>query len=498
MYTAARVAARIARLRRFEKLQQIGNYFVAGSTAAVGAAGAYLSRLYKMPGNKRKAANGSKNQSFFKGRYQGPNFKPAPGVGGEDVQYIAAIRNTRSKYGKRRRKNLRNAWHEINKDKVLIWSRFQAFRNNGFAEALGPFNNMFVNTGSYVAMPIYAFRLTSFPTSEQSTVSGFAGPVSPLCMFQLTRTPFGNSNPVYSWSPVNAALAAAETGTSNQINTWDVYRATGDGSQGMKILHGFRHEWTNIKLTFYPQQGLPTDWTVRLVKFKDEIPGYPNSVGRKPDDSTQLVYSAPNPASGQRASAVTMMWDEYFGGKILHPHNTQPVSKTDFGKLPFVPLRTEKFYVPAREQTIEDAPTRVLHKMFFRNDRHYNTRSHADLRADNPSTVGFYEYIDENKQFGDNAEASPFVAPGEEIWLMVEATGYKTSGTAPPPLSTLYPSFDICMRNLHSYQEADQYGELTQYNRPALAGLIDEETKETEKAVNEETENAVNEETVVV
>lgn len=407
--------------------------------------------------------------------------------GVEDEQYVAAIRNCRSRYGKKRRQNLRNAWLELNKDKRTVWSRFQTFKLNGFADALGPFTAAFVNTGTYVQLPVYCFRLTSFPQARVLGPSNIDG--APMVMYALTRSTFGSSNAVYTWQRVNSAIVNNERGNGNQVNTWDVYKA--DGESKTNVLHGFRHKWTDIKMTFYPQTKLPCDWTVRLVKFKDGLTYYPPGEVIDSENNPTIIYNSVGPTAPESAD-VTMMWDSYFGGKILHPHNTQPVSTSAYGKYPFVPLRTEKVYVPAREQTTNEAPTRVLYKHFFQNDRHYDSRIQSDARFDNPSTVGSFTYIDENKIDGTKIESSPLAVPQDEVWLMVEATGYKTSTTdailGTP--TTEYPTFDICMKNCHSYQEGDLGGHVTQYPEP-LAKIVDpiqEPTKETENVVNETTE----------
>lgn len=453
----------------------LGFGFAGTTTLGTGITGAYLANM-----NKRKATNQAPSQyrKFFKGNPMGPK-----SVGGEDVQYIAAIRNTKSKYGKKRRKNLKNAWYELNRAKSMVWSRFQAFRQGGFAAGIGAIPTTYVDTGSFVGLPMFCFRLTAYPTAVQA-LSGSNQTLSPVCMYQLTRSPLGTTNAVYTWSPISGFLVNSETGDNNdsnrlnKINTWDVYRAEGknidlEANLDRTLIHSFRHEWTNYKLTFYPQTGLPTDWTVRIVKFKGDIPGYPQAEGKNPDGDRVPVYTPNAVAIGQRASAITMMWDSYFGGKILHPHNTQPVSTTEYGKLPFVPLKTEKFYVPAREQTTAEAPTRVLHSSFFRNDRQYKTLSAKDIQNFNTNTLGTFDFIDENQDFDIPDTSSPFPVPGEELWLMVEATGYKRFTTAQDP-SAAVPTFDFCFRNCHSMTDRDFYGHQQQlFFDPVPPGIVE-------------------------
>lgn len=391
----------------------------------------------------------------------------------QDVQYVAAIRNSRSKYGKKRRKNLRNAWRELEKDKTSIWSRYQIFRTNGFAEALGPMPCVMHRAADTASsyMPFYAFRLSSLPIGAQSTPGFNERALKTITGYRLVRNPAsGSSNPVYYWAKIPNALITNNGAPNNHLNTFEVTKQTGMGGKGdtylkrVPIVNGFRHEWSDVRMTFYPQTSLPTDWTVRLVKWKDDIPTYPPSAGYVNDNTytEQKVYEHTNVPSGNRASDVTNMWDSYFGAKFLHPHNTNPSSATEYGKLPFVPLRTEKFYVPAREQTTTEAPCRLLHKFFFRNDRHYNSATQRKIVNENLNTVGKYTFIDENTR-PDADNTSPFVTPGEEIWLTIEARSFKinsTSGEDNAPTAA-DPSFDIMMRSKHSYKNSDVYEPIT-------------------------------------
>lgn len=467
----------------------------AGTYTGYAALGGYVGSLvYRAEMNrKRQAGFPILREKFFKGRpyNQGPMTGKRRSRGsnpsGEDVQYVAAVRNTRSKYGKRRRKNLRNAWIQLENSKQTILSRFQTFRTNGFAEAVGPIPCVYGNYNNddtkYQAMPLYCFRLSSLPYGQQALPSGSTTALlSPLIGYQLCRQSVTTSNAVYYWREIPAPYLQ-NPGSATQTNTYDIYKTDGVQNDWVSAtypkVHGFRHEWSDIRMTMYPQTGLPTDWQVRLVKWKEELPAYPPSDGFTSAAVRQTVYSAQNAPAGQRAADVTMMWDKYFGAKILHPHNVQDMTKTEYGTLPFVPLRTEKFYVPAREQTTSEAPARILHKHFFRNDRHYNTTSHSNTRENNPATVASFNYIDENIEGENNADYSPFVTPGNEIWLMVESICYKEAAESTPPAGAGLPTFDLMIKNKHSFIEGDRFVQISQPIQPASTAVKeDEEIKE--------------------
>lgn len=426
----------------------------------------------------------------------------------QDVQYIAAVRNSRSKYGKKRRKNLRNAWYELNKGTEKIWSRFQTFRDNGFADAIGPVPcTLTQQTGGNLRLPFYAFRLSSLPCGYTALQTNTQ--LTPIVGYQLVRepppVPPATGDRVYKWQRLdNSVLTNKGFTDSTLVNMYDVYESRGTseypvGASGAKNQNvpdcvGFRHEWSDIRMTMYPQTKLPTDWTVRLVKWKDDLPTYPPSEGWTANGTATTVYSHTYAASGQRAADVTTMWDSYFGGKFLHPNNINNSVQTDYGKLPFVLLRTEKFYVPSREQTTADAPARLLHKFFFRNDRQYNSTLNTQTIIENPATVASYNYIDSNKvssaAVADEKpwQSSPFTTPGDEVWLVIEAKSFKEfRDQAYPKVDAEVPTFDLMIRNCHSYRPGDVSSHI--YQAPGPARLLDDIPEEPlpEEPPSEET-----------
>lgn len=425
-------------------------------------------------------------------------------IGVSDPQYVASIRNSKSKYGKRRRENLRNAWYELSKSKHRVWSRFQSFLDNGFAESLGPMKCIFNQSGTSPSgvpstnswLPMYCFRLSSLPSGHVDTVGGNLQ-VSPTVCYQLrVEGSVGTVNRNYVWQRTNINPQLKNTGSETEPkNHYTMTKALGadvnpEGIMGrVPHVNAFRHEWSSIKMTFYPQTSLPVEWKSMLVKFKEDIPSFPPSEGVVigPEGTPGSIYTAyTGPTStevvGDKAAAVTSMWDQYWSGQLLHPHNTDKNHvKTGYGKYPFSVLREERHFLPAREAGTDGAPTRVMHKHFFRNDRQYNSFSANDLRDTNRDTLATYNYMQDKYPNGVRGQGnSPFTTPGDEIWLIVQARGYKqvnTTNELQNELGPTVPSFDFVIKNCHSYNLGDQRTAFVNPGIEAAAAAKEEETK---------------------
>lgn len=339
-------------------------------------------------------------------------------------------------------------------------SRYQTFADNGFANALGSLSIKGVNSavGIKMFMPVYCFRLSSLPAGEQAFTTT-PQQLSTITGYRLYRDLPSASNAVYRWQEISSTQLN-NTGSDVQTNCTNITDYKGPVFSNTRLqLTGFRHDWSDIKMTMYPQTQLPSEFIVRLVKFKEDLPCWPDSQGLDSAGNKVNVYETSGGTLEDRNAAVTTMWDDYFGPKLLHPHATNNAQTTAYGKLPFVPLRTERFYLPAREQTNAEAPIRLLHKHFFRNDRHYNSTVQNNVRDYNRDVVDSYNYYDNNKLGARGNEYSPFTIPGDEVWLMVEAVGYKKQVTSDDsgvyPVTEEYPSFDIVIRNKHSFMESD-------------------------------------------
>lgn len=382
----------------------------------------------------------------------------------ENPQYVATVRNTKSAYGRKRRRNLRNAWRDIEKSRSTVLSRFQSFPNVGLASAIGTYPLVFEDLTDTVnkEFPCYVFRLTSMPFGKyQPDAATTAIAYQPVVSYRLkSLQTVANGADEYYFSRDIDSYQLNPGGTGKK-NVFQEIERTGDtlslGTQddGLK---SFRHEYSNIKMTLYPQSDLGCTFTVSLCKFKPEFPAWPYSSAFPQSSTTPIdIYKHSDPiVNSQKQAAVTAMWDKYFSGKLKHPHNTM---RTPTGtERPFTVLREESFFVPSRDPG--DGPsTRVLKKLFFRNDRSYNsltprTGIQEGLGIGAGNVVGTYQYY----QVPVGELGSPMCRPEDEVWLMVTASGFKPrTGPSPSPANVAYPSFDICIENKHSFLPSDIY-----------------------------------------
>lgn len=378
----------------------------------------------------------------------------------EDPQFVAQVRNVKSRYGRKRRHNLRNVWHEVDKNNKKVWSRFQAFRSDGFQDGRGPLPMVYnrpVDESTNCQYPAYAFRLTSLPAGVQ-TAGQSEGFARPLVAYYLTSN--NPNDPAkkgdFLWNTVPDVYLP--NSGNDTPNTYFVTDRKGPAFEFNRGQVGFRHMYSDIKMTFYGQTQLPCQYHIYLCKFKDDVNAWPYSQAVTIPNGVETIYS--HFLEGNRQETLADMWRTYFSGKLIHPNNKDRMATpaNPFGQLPFQILKHDKVFVPAKTS---DQNTRVLYKHFFRNDRHYKTgMSNVDQLADLTATEnapGTFNYPSTSEVF----ESSVFPKPEDEVWLMVTCETYvTTSGNATaidpnvgggPQLS----SFDICIRNCHSLNESD-------------------------------------------
>lgn len=367
-----------------------------------------------------------------------------------NAQYIAAVRHTKSRYGRKRKRNLKNAWYEIKKDDATVYSRFQSFANNGFAEGLGTYPLSYVKRNSQKSLfPAYAFRLTSLPESLWYKPPGsvpLSTTINPVVGYRLVATkPALNTPAVYSWSAFDHDARQANPGGNGVKGVFHITETAGGAVGGAaQSFRGFRHQYSDIKMTFYPQTALPCTYRVYLCKWKMEYPAWPFSDVLSVQ-GVLPIYSHNQSDGSEKQLQVTSMWDKYWSGKLLHPHNTQ---KTETGnELPFTVLREEKFYIPARDG--DDRPIiRTLKKFFFQNDRQYKMLNERVTATTNALTVGTYDYYQDKEPSG-----AAILQPEDEVWLMVTCDQYKTREADIVDSSS--PTFDLVIQNKHTYQPSD-------------------------------------------
>lgn len=386
----------------------------------------------------------------------GPTMTYSSATQNVDAQYVASVRNTKSSYGRKRKRTLSAAWRDIERSRRVIHSRFQSFATGGLAVGLGTHPVVYEAPLDDLAneqLPAWCFRLSSLPNGRYwSDISGPATQLQPLVAYRLTSTtagPIATTGKQYAWSNSINNDSQLNPGGSGKLNIYQEIDRSGEALTST-TLKSFKHEYSDVKLTFYPQTALPTTYNVYLCKWKPEFPAWPYSQGYRDNTNTVETVYAHNAllAVSQKQADVTAMWDRYWSGRLLHPHNTK---RTQIKELPFNVLKHESFLVPARDGA--DRPViRTLKKFFFRNDRVYKSETLRRDVEDNNLPAGSFEYGQYSAVSG-----SPMCKPDDEVWLMITASGFKKrTNSAPLTLPTeQFPSFDIVINNKHSFKDND-------------------------------------------
>jgi len=381
----------------------------------------------------------------------------------EDPNFIVGVRNSKTAYGKRRRRDLKNAWSELDKSRATVVTRYQSFADDGFANGLGThalvYNPTYepggVGTGVKQIFPMYAFLLNAYPSCRYTTVGGTANVVfKPRIGWNLRRLPnvSGTERGTYYWDQelVTANLA---NHTSSPPNTNSIVALTGWDPADQRWIKGFRHIWSDIRLTFYPRNSLATHVDIYLAKFKEEDCAFPFSVGCDNAGTDTTVYQHTQLPASEKLQLTAAGWDAHFGGTMTHPHNTN--ENPDKTNRPFKILKHERLFLPARSFEGDDGrPTvRVLKKLFWRNDRRYDTRVPQGTLDTQADLVGSYEHGAATAR----EQSCPFPRVDDQVFLIIEGAPYGaqglTPGTAPTPL---HISFDICMRNKYETRMGDR------------------------------------------
>jgi len=408
-----------------------------------------------------------------------------PGI--SNPQFVTSIRGSKSRYGKKRRKNLRNAWYELNKENNWRLTRWQTFADQGFTNGLGPIPcstwTPFLSDSKH--LPCYAFRLTSTVGELKQPSNDTVNIVDPIVPYRLTFDTVPNA---YGWLPMNENYIQ-NYNPGGLVRRWnnDVIEDSGVAPNGALI--GFRHMWSRARMTFYAQTNTPTVWTIRLVKFRADLAsaGPASQARRSSDNVTINVY--PDGIQGvQKEATITDMYDHLFSGGSTHPNMKQRRRNDDGeGYQPYSVLKTEKVFVPAREVTDGTAGVRISHDLFFRNDRHYKTNASYD-NVDQGNTVGSYDYYDT----ADTMTACPMVKPEDEVWLMITNECYTqefaTVDDSFQQASTNVPTFDMVLENKWQWNATDTIRPRTINNPPAEGAALLETTDPTPEVTKETTE----------
>lgn len=368
-----------------------------------------------------------------------------------DPQFVSQVRNARSKYGRRRRHNLKNAWYELDKNRTYYDWTWQTFKNNGFQSATGPITACYNRSseGASAVLPAMAFRLSAFPGANVAR-NNVAYPELAYRLLQENPNVTSGTS-FYKWERISSGEVQNNPQGGVHYNNPLVTKITGQETGLLENLQGFRHHWSRCDMTFYPQNNIPTKWHIYLCKWKADNNSWPESECRT--NTGALVTEHFHPDEGTRNSVLADQWTSYWQGKILHPNNKESRQSNQSGKLPFNILKHDIIDVPARNSNDQ---IRVLHRLFFRNDRQYKTGKNLalDARAYNNQNGTFNVRVDEDANtFG------LFPDPLDQVWLLITCECFTTTdfiSLGNIPTNGSVPTFDIKIRAKCSVLESDR------------------------------------------
>lgn len=391
----------------------------------------------------------------------------------EETDYTETVHHSRTKYGRPMRRNLRNAWKQLNADMKHIYCRYQSIATNGFRDGLGTFRLTYDTflpnaaiSPNVAAAPLWAFELNCLPTGFMQTQDGGGNNV-------LRVTPRVGSRLVLdgtgygTWTHDQVDLFERNlSGTVPQPNSYDIVE------QDVRPMHHhYQHNWSDIKLTLYPQKGLPGKIMVSLVKFDPDLYTWPPARGNS--FTTEGVAAAYShyfyDATGDSATEIEdnrVTWNEYLHGKALHP-NFRRERVNGVNRRPFTVLRQEVIDMPARDGP-SNGTYRVLKNLFFRNDRVYNVSNTEDVPVSNPILTG---WDPGNRQYVGSA--SVWTKNEDRIFLLVEGVPYAAQTTSPvTSVTDTMMSFDIVIRNKFTIRDSDTAVVVENSNQPPTNDII--------------------------
>lgn len=375
-------------------------------------------------------------------------------TGYEDPQFTIGVRNASTRYGRRRRKNLRNAWYEINKEQSQIWSRMQTIFPTGFTAALGPvpavYNDGDANNDFF---PMYLMNMTSLPSARYNLGGAEYESFYPEVFFQLYRQ---KSTKNFNWATVPQGYHVSSdhivaTGEPGPRWAWRKVKQVGGELLGQQGLIRYRHKYFSGKFTLYPQNSLGVKWHFAIVKFPakyDAGPPLRGWGGPTPTPTTDIYVPTPD---AKTISENNMCWESFWSDKLFHPNNKDPAFLREIErKLPFTIMKHEEVFVPARDGT--DQPVRILKDFFWMNDREYNT-----AQADDMPGVANHPVNDYTKTSGWDTEqfrkmGSPFANPEDICYLAIWCESYNAVTQEHGfPTSANVPTFDFVFQNKHVF-----------------------------------------------
>lgn len=374
---------------------------------------------------------------------------------------------TKKVKGRKQPKTLRAAWKRLGLNTKFVIARYQflgifgggtarttypaGFVNEGLVHGItggGQFDLTwldipgtwrsppgFANGNTGVALPVYAFNLTSLPQTLSGGVAVNTCPFYRLVKLAgITGTPVQYS---YQWVPM-----------MQETNT---YAYTIENSNtAITNEPNFQHLWSQFNLAYYGATSVPTDVTMEQVSFNGTYG--PNRLyynGGFNQTTAPLAYDSLLAGSSSEAwLEASTVWDSWMAGKINHPlqksvNNSRTKIYNSHWK--------DNFRLTEDTTINKDArPVQLIKKNFVRDGRY--------LRG--VSAVGEYDAAnsviatDGSVQSGFNKTAeytvsSAFPHRHHDKWMLIYSTNYNNTQDASAPLPSVSTdaSFDIQVRS---------------------------------------------------
>lgn len=416
-------------------------------------------------------------------------------------QYVAIVRNQRSKFGKRKKYGLKSLQREAHLNDFVMKSRFHGFGTDSFQNAVGAYECGYrepLNAETQVGLcPFWLFDVTSLPLAQEGRVGGVNNARAPVRAHQLgfsttnaakkEYTQFGwipktksNLSPAAQYTTTtaldNASIAVVTECSGYHPNT----QLFGDRVARAPAANGFQHDWSDIQMVLYPPTTLPVTWHIALVSFPDSITEGTDAGNAGPpqvvmsDVGTWFPYGTGyyqnRSGTVEDYKNLDAKWQAFWSGKLKNPINrdttmlntTNPTSNS----APFKIIKHESFYQPARDNPdFGGTAQRLIKKLFYRRDWQFHMQRLWDQNNNGDAMAN----MDKIQLQGDStiaaANSSPFPTPSGTVYLAVWTECFKTYQTIKSfddhttdfgTATTDVPSFDLVVRMKHTMREVNQ------------------------------------------
>lgn len=397
-------------------------------------------------------------------------------------QYVATVRNHKSKFGRKKRLTLAKVNREVQAEYYNVISRFHMFSNNGFQNGLGAQQLTYrlpkeadpANTA--VTMPFQIFDVTSLPCAQLPSTINPGWPVRgyQLCCSNRVATSAGQEFNKFGWVPLkyaqnsaahmldqytnncdeyNVAVAVEQTGAATNEVSARFSTASGDETYA-PYAEGFTHVWSDINLVLYPQESLPVKWHVALISFPDSLllgndaqtagaqaaletagpPGYalaPSGVSPYVPTCFRYLtgYDATRTTQNNSENNLDNRWQKFFSGKLNNPINRDisaagRMNPADNG-LPFKIIKHESFLQPARDNVAFGGNAqRLIKKLFYRRDWNFGP-SKVIPQSEQGDAINKFDTIQVHREQGAILNSSPFPTASERVYLAMWCEHFK-------------------------------------------------------------------------